>query len=51
MSNKAIPEIVCKACHKLQPWRNQKECMHCGIRLSNWHVFVQLHAPFDKRAS
>lgn len=44
--NPEPPRIVCKDCQLSQPWRRQEHCLHCGKRLSNWHVAGQLaHQP------
>ena len=47
--NQPLPEVVCKLCNKLQVWRNQKDCVHCGNRLSHWRIAQQLNPPADTR--
>lgn len=44
--NAPLPEICCLHCNLKQVWRNQKDCVHCGKHLSQWHVAAQLaHQP------
>jgi hypothetical protein len=40
--NKPLPQVVCKSCNKLQAYRAQETCIHCGNRFSNWHIAGQL---------
>lgn len=52
---KALPEIVCQHCNRVQPWRNQNHCImnNCGRRLNLWSVLAQLrikrHVTIDDR--
>ena len=45
---KPLPTIYCKACHLTQPYRQQTECLHCGKRLSSWHISSQLEAQRER---
>lgn len=42
--NKPLPEVTCPACHKVQQYRKQTNCLHCDHRFSNWFLFNHLHA-------
>jgi hypothetical protein len=31
-------EVTCPDCNLIQAYRNQKSCIHCGKRWSNWFL-------------
>jgi uncharacterized paraquat-inducible protein A len=39
---KPLKRIYCKRCYFTQDYSGQKECIHCGTRLSYWHISAQL---------
>lgn len=48
MEQKPLPTVSCKSCNLLQCYRGQQNCIHCGRRLSDWHVASQLRIQAEK---